>query len=60
MTDDGPKCDKCGLPITTGLMAVFCPLDKECEFWPGPLHQEFIDEFRRGMVPAYQPGELSK
>lgn len=28
-----PRCDKCGAEITTGLMAVFCPRGKECEFW---------------------------
>jgi hypothetical protein len=32
--DDGPCCDKCGAPITTGMMAVFCPRAKDCEFWP--------------------------
>jgi len=31
--DDCPKCDTCGAPITTGLMAVFCPR-KDCEFMP--------------------------
>jgi hypothetical protein len=25
-----PKCEKCGAEITTGLMAVLCPLDKDC------------------------------
>lgn len=30
---DDPKCDKCGAPITTGLMAVFCPRN-DCEFMP--------------------------
>ena len=29
----GPFCDKCGVEMTTGLMAAFCPLKKECEFW---------------------------
>ena len=26
-------CEKCGAPVTTGLMAVFCPRGKSCEFW---------------------------
>jgi hypothetical protein len=25
-----PKCEKCGAEITTGLMAVLCPLNTEC------------------------------
>ena len=29
-----PTCDKCGAPITTGAMALICPLREECEFWP--------------------------
>ena len=32
--DDTPTCDKCGLEITTGFMAFFCPHGSECEFWP--------------------------
>ena len=45
--DDTPRCDKCGMEITTGLMAVFCPFGKECEFYPEePELQEFIDELR--------------
>ncbi len=43
MTD--PSCDKCGAPITTGLMSVFCPLRKDCEFWEPDL-DESIAEFR--------------
>lgn len=34
MSDDAPKCDKCGLEITTGAMAAFCPQAMQCEFWP--------------------------
>lgn len=33
MTCDA-KCDKCGLEITTGAMAAFCPNHVQCEFWP--------------------------
>jgi len=44
MSED-PECPKCGAPITTGLMAVFCPLKQECEFWEPDL-DEAILEFR--------------
>lgn len=40
-----PTCDKCGAPITTGLMAAFCPRGKECEFW-SPAVDEFMADFR--------------
>lgn len=29
-----PRCNKCGLEITTGMMAALCPRALECEFWP--------------------------
>jgi hypothetical protein len=49
MTDldklDEPTCEKCGAPITTGLMAAFCPRGKDCEFW-NPAVDEFMAEFR--------------
>ena len=44
---DAPICDKCGAEITTGLMAVFCPLAEECEFWV-PEQAEFLRELRNG------------
>jgi hypothetical protein len=31
---NGPTCDTCGAPITTGAMALLCPLREKCEFWP--------------------------
>ena len=40
-----PHCDKCGAPITTGLMAVFCPMAEQCEFWV-PEQAEFLHELR--------------
>lgn len=43
--DDDPKCDKCGAPITTGLMAVFCPKGDDCEFFVAD-QAEFIHELR--------------
>lgn len=33
-SDDSPRCEKCGLEITTGAMAAFCPNATQCEFWP--------------------------
>lgn len=34
MSDDCPKCEKCGLEITTGLMAGLCQYATECTMWP--------------------------
>lgn len=42
---DEPKCDKCGAEITTGFMAVFCPLAERCEFWV-PKQAELLHELR--------------
>jgi hypothetical protein len=28
-----PCCDRCGAPVTTGVMALICPYEKRCEFW---------------------------
>ena len=45
--DDGPRCDKCGVELTTGLMAVFCPKEADCEFWPDtPEGVKFIRQLR--------------
>lgn len=47
---DDPKCDKCGAPIDTGLMAVFCPRN-DCEFMPEeglpPEFQAWRDEVQK-------------
>lgn len=29
-----PTCDKCGAPVETGFMALICPYEQACEFWP--------------------------
>lgn len=47
MSDESPKCDKCGAPIETGLMAVFCPYAEQCEFWV-PEEAETIRQMREG------------
>lgn len=39
---DDPKCYSCGAEITTGMMAVFCPRGRKCEFW---CHEPELDEF---------------
>ena len=39
--DDCPKCSLCGAPVTTGLMAAFCPRFRQCEFY-SPAVEEFI------------------
>lgn len=31
---DSPKCDECGLEITTGMMPAFCQYADNCEMWP--------------------------
>jgi hypothetical protein len=55
MTDDDPKCDRCGAPITTGLMAAICPHREKCEFWPDDKDsQDFLDSFG-WRVPAMAP-----
>jgi hypothetical protein len=46
-TENEPTCDKCGAPITTGLMAAFCPKRMDCEFWT-----EGIEQFMDGWVSA--------
>lgn len=42
---DDPKCDKCGAPIDSGIMAVGCPSGKDCEFWTPEL-DEFMAMFK--------------
>jgi hypothetical protein len=38
-----PTCDKCGAPVDTGMMAVFCSKGSDCEFWPEDKEgQEFV------------------
>ncbi len=50
--ESGPYCDKCGVEMTTAMMAVFCPLKAECEFFPAePDLQEFIT----GLYPTEPP-----
>lgn len=45
MTDHAdPACDKCGAPITTGLIAAICPHREQCAYWPDDLEsQQFLD-----------------
>jgi hypothetical protein len=50
--DECPKCDRCGAPVTTGLMAVFCPRAEQCEFWPDhPESVAFVRELRQQDQP---------
>lgn len=44
--DERPKCDKCGAPITTGSMAVFCLFARECAFVEDDDQWQSIEEFR--------------
>jgi hypothetical protein len=43
--DEPPVCEKCGVPITTGAMAILCPLNKECALRDED-NAESIDSFR--------------
>lgn len=45
-SDDRPKCDKCGAPVTTGAMALFCPHARACAFVEDDAHWQTIEEFR--------------
>lgn len=49
MSDDIPKCDKCGVELFTGLMAALCPLKEQCEFWPD---DEESQDFLRALRPV--------
>lgn len=41
---DDPVCEKCGAPITTGLMALLCPGREECVMWPSDgVAQDFSE-----------------
>jgi hypothetical protein len=31
---DTPKCEKCGLEITTGMMPALCNYARQCVMWP--------------------------
>lgn len=45
--DECPKCEQCGAPVTTSLMAAVCPRAERCEFWPPDQEsQEFIRAMR--------------
>ncbi len=44
---DSVYCDTCGVEVTTGLMAVYCPRAEGCEFWPDDeASQAFIRQLR--------------
>lgn len=45
--DECPKCDKCGAPVTTGMMAMLCPHARACAFVDDDEHWEGIEEFRK-------------
>ena len=42
MSNQEPKCDKCGEEIITGLMAAFCPHGSKCELWPRDSKPETV------------------
>lgn len=57
-----PCCGKCDAPLTTALMAVYCPRRDECEFWPDDDQgREFIrllrgDDFDIDKLTGAEPG----
>jgi hypothetical protein len=51
--DDEPRCSKCGVPITTGIMAAFCPAGRECELWVAEM-AEFMRDMGMTPPPATQ------
>lgn len=46
MTADEPKCDRCGAPITTGMMALMCPHGRQCALVDGDDHWQTVEELR--------------
>jgi hypothetical protein len=46
MTNDEPKCDRCGAPITTSAMALMCPHGRQCAFVDGDEHWHTVEELR--------------
>ena len=46
MTADEPKCDRCGAPITTGMMALMCPHARQCALVDGDEHWQTVEELR--------------
>lgn len=48
---DPPTCSTCHAPCTTAMMAVFCPLHTECEFWPDDEESaRFIESMRPKLI----------
>jgi hypothetical protein len=41
-----PKCDRCGAPITTGMMALMCPYARQCALVDGDEHWQTVEELR--------------
>ena len=48
---DEPLCEKCGAPITTGLMSLMCPGRTECVMWPHDAAPEFVAMFPDEWTP---------
>ena len=42
-----PKCDKCGAPVTTGLMPVLCHHARNCAFVEDDQHWQSVEDFRK-------------
>jgi hypothetical protein len=54
--DAEPTCDKCNVPLTTGLMAAICPYRERCEFWPDDIEsQKWLDSLNIRYNPGATP-----
>jgi hypothetical protein len=47
--DDCPKCDKCGVPVTTGMLPMLCPHARACAFVEDDEHWQTVEEFRQDL-----------
>lgn len=43
---EGPKCDRCGAPITTAMMPLICPHGRQCGFVDGAEHWKEVEALR--------------
>lgn len=54
--DECPKCDKCGVPVTTGMLAMMCPHGRACAFVDDDEHWQTVEEFRQDLGIERHPG----
>ena len=50
--NETPRCDVCGIEVTSGLMGAMCPFREKCEFWPEDKEsQDFLDSLKMRYIP---------